>query len=81
MCEVYKSETGITVEPLYVPNADYTTKCVLADRFQLRPDIAYIFTTDVYKWAMKDCLWMFTRCWTKTRITLMTISSPGVPGI
>ncbi len=26
MCEVYKSETGIAVEPLYVPNSDYTTK-------------------------------------------------------
>lgn len=51
MCEVYKSETGITVEPLYVPNADYTTKMSSLIASNSAPDIAYIFTTDVYKWA------------------------------
>lgn len=51
MCSAYKEQTGTTVERLYIPNADYTTKMSALIASGDTPDLAYVFPVDVYKWA------------------------------
>jgi multiple sugar transport system substrate-binding protein len=51
MCKKYEEETGVKVEPIYIPNVDYTTKMTSLIASNDTPDIAYIFTTDIYRWA------------------------------
>lgn len=68
MCSAYKEQTGTTVERLYIPNADYTTKCPHSLRRETHRIWPMSFRLTCINGPIRDCSWKFMNCWNKIPI-------------